>query len=65
MTMLRHLSRSLHEMYVKENKRLVRFMFAMIVLFYVAVVAYMFSYSSPSAKDAYTGHPQVTKVVKN
>jgi hypothetical protein len=52
-------------MYVKENKRLVRFMFAMIVLFYVAVVAYMFSYSSPSAKDAYTGHPQVTKVVKN
>ena len=64
--MLRHLSRSLHAMYVKEDKRLVRFMFAMIVLFYIAIVVYMFSYSSPRAQDAYVGHPQAaTKVVKN
>lgn len=64
--MLRHLSRSLHEMHVKEDKRLMRFMFAVIIVFYASIVVYMFTHSSPSAKDAYIGHPQAAaKVVKN
>jgi len=52
-------------MHVKEDKRLMRFMFAVIIVFYASIVVYMFTHSSPSAKDAYIGHPQAAKVVKN